>query len=142
MIMSWLTLKAMSAFAAQHTFLTIAAGAVGTAATIVVVDETTRDPLLYDRLGKKLAFGAGVMLTPILAAEDLARLAGADIPPEGFFYNKEGKSIAQIWQESAPAPSVLPKAVRQVNEVMAALAKAKLEYEHSLRAIQEMQASI
>jgi len=142
MLMSWLTLKGLSAFAANHVFLTVAAGVTGTVATAVVVDDMSRNPMLYDRLGKKLAMGAGVMFTPILAAEDLARLAGAEIPPEGFLCNMEGKSIAKIWQEEAPKPSVVPKEVQKVNELMASLQQAKLQYEHSLRAIHEMQASI
>ena len=142
MFMSWLTLKGLSAFAAQHAFLTVATGVVGTAATVLVVDDMGRNPMTYDNLGKKIAMGAGIMLTPILAAEDLARLAGAEIPPEGFLHNMEGKSIAKIWQESAPKPIAVPQEVQQVNALMEKLDQARLQYEHSLRAIQEMKVSV
>ena len=51
-------------------------------------------------------FGAAAVLSPLLVAEDIARKMGADIPKEGVFCNSEGKSIWEIWNESAPVVAV------------------------------------
>lgn len=70
-------------------------------------------------------FLAGAALySPLLLAEDLLRKAGMDIPQEGIFYNNEGKSMMQIFNEHAPekmAPFELRQAGQMVQEVNQAL---------------------
>lgn len=43
-----------------------------------------------------------VFISPILVAEDILRFAGADVHEKGMFYNKNGKSIMEIWNDSKP----------------------------------------
>ncbi len=47
------------------------------------------------------AVTAFFLLFPAFAAVDMLRAAGAPISQKGVLYNDEGKSIWQIWNESA-----------------------------------------
>jgi hypothetical protein len=76
--------------------LALVAGAVGVG--VLAGYLVSKSPT--GRSAAKLALGAA-LFAPMLAAEDLLRAAGADIPKEGVFCNNEGKSIWQIWNESA-----------------------------------------
>jgi hypothetical protein len=96
---------ASTAVAAGATGLTagkvLAIGAAGTAAAaagIYAGHKISQNPKALS--ASRLVMGA-VLFSPLLAAEDIARKMGADIPKEGVFCNNEGKSIWQIWNESA-----------------------------------------
>lgn len=71
------------------------------------------------KTGSTLRFLAGAaMFSPLFLAEDLLRKAGADIPQEGIFYNNEGKSILEIFNEHTPE-KMAPLEMRQASEVVA-----------------------
>lgn len=136
MFFSFLSFKAMSAFASAHVATTVVGASVIGAATIVAVDEVNRNPMLYDKLGNMVGFGVGTMCSPVFLLEDGLRKAGMDIHPKGLMYNSEGKSISEIWHESVPEGLPM-KEVRHVNEVIKSVDKAMAGYKLSLQQISE-----
>lgn len=56
----------------------------------------------------KFALGAA-LLSPLLATEDVLRHFDVKISPHGLFRNDEGKSVLEIWEESAPAKPISAK---------------------------------
>jgi len=84
--------------------LPIVAGATigAVAGTVVGMHVVENNPAFTTQAYAVGRFGVGVLLfSPILAAEDIARNMGMNIPKEGIMHNSEGKSVWQIWNESA-----------------------------------------
>jgi hypothetical protein len=50
-------------------------------------------------MNAKVRFALGALYTPVLLLEDGLRKAGMEVHPKGLGYNKEGKSISEIWAE-------------------------------------------
>lgn len=78
--------------------------------------------------------GAAIF-APLLAAEDLLRKAGVDVPQEGIFYNSEGKSMMQIFNEHAPAKKA-PYEMRQTEAMVDEVNQALEDYNSEVQRIQ------
>jgi hypothetical protein len=141
MLFSFLSLKGLSALASAHVGATLVGTAVVGAATIVAVDEMSRNPVAYDKFGNAVMMGMGAMFTPVLLLEDGLRKAGMDIHEKGMLYNGDGKSISEIWHESAPEGLPMSE-MQHVNEIINSANRAISGYKLSLQQISEVKEQV